>query len=162
APDNMDNYSDLILLYNRLGRQKEAFDTAKTLLDKEPEAVEANLGLYAYYLEQGKNKKAVTAMKALLKDDDLDKDIKKQIIKQFSKLVKTHSEYEDDLIWALGEESSGGHQSNQQLGEYYLGNDNAKALSYFEKALNETPTNFKLIKQTLTLQVKENHYGAAR
>lgn len=160
-PDNIQNYTDLIDLYIQSHQLEKAYQTGLKLQNRNPDTVETQLAFYKYYLHQGEYSKAVKSMKLLLNNGEIDPELKMDIVKDFSALVKNHPEYEDDLVWVLGEEGSQGNQSNQQLGEYYIGKNNIKAISYFEKALKETPGNFKLIKETLILQNKEKQFAEA-
>lgn len=159
--DNILNYADLIYIYVQTNQLKKAEQTAQTLLQKNPQSPQAHLALYKIYLDKGETDDAVAAMEVVLNSDEIGNDQKEDVINDFKALLKTHPEYENDLVQVLGEQSTQGHQSNQQLGEYYIGKDNEKALSYFEKALAETPQKYNLIKETLILQVREKQFSKA-
>ncbi len=160
-PDNLLNYADLSYLYLKNHQPDQALTIAKELLNKKADNLPAQIVLYQVYLQKGAHKKAVDAMKILLNNKMTGNEVKKTVVKDFVKLVKKHPEYRDELVWILGKESSVGHQSNQQLGTYYIGKDNAKALVYLEKALQETPHQYDLIKTTLLLQIKVGEFQKA-
>lgn len=161
-PENTQSYVDLIYVYSADDQLEKAYQTARQLQKIHPDAPEAHLALYKVYQQRGEEANAVESMKIVLQSDAIGNDIKENVIKDFTAFVKKHPQYESDLVAVLGEESSEGNQSNQQLGEYYIGKDNAKAISFFKKALGETPNNFKLIKETLVLEVSENQFADAQ
>lgn len=107
------------------------------------------------------NEQAVSFMKRVLKDRPLGKTMKREVIEDFGDLAETHPEFENDWINILEKEDKSEWRSDQALGDYYVGKDNPKALSYFQNALADTPDNFKLIKKTLALQLKEEEFSEA-
>lgn len=161
APENTQNYTDLMFAHDQAGQMEKAFQTAEKLQKIHPKAPQPHLVFYKIYRKKGQHNKAVESMKAVLTSETIGNDVKKEVIQDFSDFVKKNPQYENDLVQVLGEEESEGNQSNQQLGEYYIGKNNKKAISFFKKALDETPNNFKLIKETLLLQVKENQFADA-
>lgn len=158
-PDNIENYEELIYGYVAQDQLQKAVKTAKLLQRKSNDEPAMHWAFYKNYLQKGEIKKTVKELKALIKGENTGVDLKTMAIKDFQKLVKEHPDYASDLMYVLGEEQTDGNQSNQQLGEYYIGKDDTKALSYFEKALKETPNDFKLIKETLIVMAKLGEYN---
>ena len=159
-PERVQNYVNLIYFYSENDQLDKAFRIAKNLQKQKPNAEEAHLALYKMYLKQEKYEKAVSSMKTVLKSD-IDNTIKEQVIKDFTELVKRKPQFEPALVETLDNQGRTDEKSNRQLAEYYRGKDNAKSLSYFEKALEENPNDFKLIKETLLLQIDGQKFQKA-
>jgi len=160
-PKNIRNYSDLIYVYQTGGEIDNAVKVAEKLQAIDVNQPIVHLAFYKKYLEEGKKEDAVSSMKTLINAEEIPNDIKLEVIDRFRSFVQVNPEFEDDLIYVLGEEISGGNQSNQQLAEFYINRDSEKALIYYQKALQETPNNLRLIIDLLTLQNKEKHYAEA-
>lgn len=160
-PENIQHYADLILVYKATDQLDKAAKVASDLREIDADQPIVQLAFYQKYIKEDKKEEAVASMKTLINAENIPNDIKADIIKDFRDFVKTNPEFEDDLIFVLGEEVSSGNQSNQQLAEYYTDKDNEKALTYYERALRETPNNLQLIFDILTLQNKEKHFADA-
>ncbi|MDR6299854.1 tetratricopeptide repeat protein [Mesonia maritima] len=160
-PDNKQNYLNLIYFYSETGAIKKAYEVAQKLREIYPDAAEAHLALYKIYIEEGELEKAVESMKIVLNSEMISEDIKQKVIKDFTQFVQKNPQFENQLVSVLGEELNYGEQSNKQLGEYYIGNDNSKAISYLKKALDENPSDFEVIKKLLLLQIKEKQFEDA-
>lgn len=137
---------------------EEAYRFALQLKKLAPEETEVALGGYPHYLDTEEKEKAVQAMKQLIQDERLNKNIKMKVIRDFTHFVKDNPSYEADLIAILGDALNEGQQSNKELAEYYKTRDTHKALQYLEKATQENPQDYKLVKETLQLQMEEEHY----
>lgn len=155
------NYRDLIFLYHKTDQDEKTDALVKEMAKLYPDAYDTNLWSYKNHIAQGEKENAVKEMKKALLDQSAPEYIKIRIIEDFREFIAKNPEYENDLIDMLGEEESGGNQTNKQKGEYYLQQDNAKALAYFKKALEETPQDYDLLKNTLLLQVKLKEYEEA-
>jgi len=154
-------YADLSYVYLKNHQLKNAYTTVQKLETIDPHNANIPYVSYYYFKEKDAIPQAITALKNTLSSANATNQIKQELLSDFSTFVKTNPQYQDELVWLLGQESRPGAQSNQQLGEYYLGKDNKKALSYFQKALDETPDDYQLIKEMLVLQVKTGEYTAA-
>ena len=53
APDFLDVYEGLAVLYNRLGRVDEAIALMKRLAEKDPESLMAHVNLSVFYMKKG-------------------------------------------------------------------------------------------------------------
>lgn len=160
-PENIQNYVDLILLYQDQRQEEKAFEVAKELKEREPGAVQAGIGLYPTYLINGKDDQAVTLMKEIIRAETISNDLKVKTINDFRKLVDKKPQFEGDLLEALGEEIAEGKRSNRQLAEHYQGKDDTKSMAYYERALAENPNDYSLIRQVLTLRITGKKYGEA-
>lgn len=160
-PSDLQKLVELMLLYESAGDLDKAVTTADKIRNLDTDNALPHLAYYQKFLKEGKHAEAVASLKKLINAPEVDNDVKVNAIKDFTELTKTHPEFTDDLLFVLGEESSGGNQSNQQMGEYYLGKDDAKALGYFKEALKETPNDYNLIRASLALMIKENAFAEA-
>lgn len=154
-------YADLSYVYLKDHQLNNAYLTAKKLEKIDAHNAIISLVSYYYFKEKEAIPQAIAALKKAVTYPSISNQTKKELLDDFSTLVKANPQYQDELVWLLGKESRPGAQSNQQLGEYYLGKDNKKALTYFQKALTETPNDYQLIKETLILQLETAQYAAA-
>lgn len=152
------NYKALVQLYYLHDNLPEAYIAAQKLKELDTKAIEISLGLYPHYIEAGETDPAVRAMELLIQNDQLNKNIKMNVIKDFTHFVKKYPEYEDALISILGEALNEGRQSNLEMANYYKTRDKKKALNYYEKAVQENPQDYGLIKETILLQLEGGHY----
>lgn len=53
APDFLDVYEGLAVVYGRLGRTDEAIDLMKRLVEKDPESMMAHVNLSVFYMKKG-------------------------------------------------------------------------------------------------------------
>lgn len=158
APGNVDNYMELVYFYNQSKNYKKAKSTADIFAEAHPKSSLKQLGYYPSYLQKNKPEKALRAIQQLLKTPALNPVIKKRVIKDLTGFVKENPVHQGTFVKILGEEISGGEQNEQQLGEYYIEKDNAKALGFLESALEKNPTDFKLLKEVLQLQLAQNQF----
>src|SRR5690625_5922747 len=93
---------------------------------------------------------------------DISARIKHKVIVDFENLIKENPEISEEWVGGFEESLVQENQTDQQLGEFYLERDKAKALDYFEKALKESPNDYKTILQVLKLQIEEEEYSKAK
>lgn len=157
-PENTKHYLNLIYFYSENQQVEAAFKVAKQLQEIHPDAAEAHLALYKMYIEEDKPEKAIESMQMVLKSENIDEDVKKKVVTDFTAFVKENPSYQSELVKTLGEELNYGEQSSKQLGQYYIGKDNEAAISAFKKALDSNPNDFQVIKQLGLLLVEEEKY----
>ncbi|MEZ4856923.1 MAG: tetratricopeptide repeat protein [Gelidibacter sp.] len=154
-PDNETNYLRLIYRYSETGDTKKAFETAKELLKKQPNSKLVHLALYKFYLDDKQIQNAIASMKMVLTAPEINPDAKAKVLSDFVNFVAKNPEYEKDLveITALVDDDKS-FATLVELAQYQLKiGDKSKALTYYEEALKQEPTNFAVIKDVLLLQI---------
>lgn len=159
-PDNIRWYENLIFRYYQTERFSEAREVAKKLREKDSDNVWIDLVFYSEYLQENQQDQAAASMKKVLASAQIKEEIKAKVLKDFDALAKNNEAYQEDLTKVLKEDNTS-DRSPKSMGEYYLGKDNLKALEYFEKALKDSPQEYRLILQVLDLQLQEKQYQKA-
>lgn len=163
-PKKEQHYLNLIFVYSEAGDAENAFTTAKRLLDAQPSSELAHLALYKFYLERREEAKAVESMKILLKGNQVDEEIKYQVLNDLLLFTEANPEMEGHLIEVV--EMFSEEQSNvrvyEELGDFYVEQEDfSKALVYFEQGLVDGISNFGLTLKALLLQIEmEKHEDA--
>ncbi|OMP32174.1 lipopolysaccharide assembly protein LapB [Mangrovimonas sp. DI 80] len=157
-PENEDNYLKLVYRYSESGEKEKAFKTAKKLLEVNPNSQLVHLALYKFYLDDNQVDNAVNSMKIVLTSSSINPDAKAKVLNDFVGFVGTHPEYESELLEVVTLiDNDKSTKTLKELGQYYLKTDDkAKALTYYEQALKEEPSNYNLIKDVLLLQLDMN------
>lgn len=162
-PEIESNYLNLIFRYSEQGQKREAFSTAKRLIAKIPDSQLAHLALYKFYLDDNQAQEAINSMKIVVKSTKIEPEAKAKVLNDFVAFVKDNPQFEPDLLEVtteIVEDDSG--KSDEELGLYYLQNNNkTKALAFFKKALSKDPTNFKLLKNSLLVQIDLKKFNEA-
>lgn len=157
-PQNEDNYLKLVYRYSEIGDTQKAFDTAQRLLEINPESQLVHLALYKFYLNDNDTQNAINSMKIVLTSASINPEAKTKVFNDFVEFVSKHPEYESQLvdITALVDNDKS-KKTLLELGQYYLkSGDKTKALSYYEEALKQEPSNYNIIKDVLLLQLELN------
>ena len=157
-PMNERDYLNLIFVYSESGRTKEAFETAKKLLEINPSSELVHLALYKFYMNDRNSEKAVQSMKILLGSDQIDEITKYQALNDFLMYVSENPALEDDLVELV--EIFASNENNTkvygQLGTFFLEKGKKDvALDYLVKALESAPDNFALYRDVIKLQVEQ-------
>jgi tetratricopeptide (TPR) repeat protein len=157
-PDNEINYLNLIYRYSEIEKKDKAFETAKRLLEFNPNSQLVHLALYKFYLNENDTENAIHSMKIVLSSSDIKPDAKAKVLNDFVNFVSTHPEFEPDLLEITALVSNDNSPKTLlELAQYYLKmGDKTKALSYFEDVLREEPNNYSVLKDVLLLQVDLN------
>lgn len=157
-PNNEINYLNLIYRYSEIRKKDKAFETAKKLLELNPNSQLVHLALYKYYLDENNTENAIKSMKIVLSSSDIKPDAKAKVLNDFVNFVSTHPEFESDLLEITALVSNDNSPKTLlELAQYYLKTgDKAKALSYFEEVLKEEPNNYSVLKDVLLLQLDLN------
>ncbi len=163
-PKNEQEYLNLIYLYSEQGNTKKAFETAKELQKNYPSSEKVHLALYKFYLTEGSVEKAVASIKVISRSQQIESQNKYQILDDFLAFIATRTQYQKYLEpvveWFAQQDNNGTFYF--QLGKFFLEKDKEKALTYFEKGLKNDGDNYKLIKQTLQLQLDLNQFEKAK
>ncbi len=163
-PKNEQEYLNLIYLYSEQGNTKKAFETAKELHSKLPSSEKVHLALYKFYLTEGSVEKAVASIKVIARSQQIESQNKYQILDDFLAFITTRTQYqkylEQVVEWFAQQDNNGTFYF--QLGKFFLEKDKEKALTYFEKGLKNDSDNYKLVKQTLRLQLDLNQFEKAK
>ena len=163
-PNNEDNHLQLIYRYSQTGKPKKAFEAAENLLRVKPKSKLVHLALYKFYLDDGQTEKAISSMKLVLNTPEIDDQVKSKVLKDFVAFVAKNPQYEKDLIEATDNATTEKDaQSLSDLGAYYLKvGDKAKALSNYKEALRQEPSDFKLLRDVILLQIDLGHFEDAK
>lgn len=161
-PNNEDLYLKLIYRYSQAGQKNKAYQAAKQLLNTKPKSELVHLALYKFYLEDNKVENAINSVKIALTSAQIDATTKTKVLKDFMAFVAKNPQYEIDLVeitTLISEEKNA--QTANNLGNYYTKTGNTtKALTNYKDALKQNPTDFKLIKEVLRLQIAIKDYKA--
>ncbi|MGG5488258.1 tetratricopeptide repeat protein [Gaetbulibacter sp. PBL-D1] len=157
-PQNEDNYLKLVYRYSEIGDTQKAFDTAQRLLEINPESQLVHLALYKFYLNDNDTQNAINSMKIVLTSASINPEAKTKVFNDFVEFVSKHPEYESQLIDVTAlVDNDKSKKTLLELGQYYLkSGDKTKALSYYEEALKQEPSNYNIIKDVLLLQLELN------
>lgn len=161
-PENTLHFIKLILLYDGEGELSKAQKIGEELKKLDADEPVLHLPLYKAYLKENKNSKAVSSMKILMNAPDISAEIKQKVMVDFENLIKENPELSEEWVGGFEESLVQENQTDQQMGEFYLERDKAKALDYFEKALKENPNDYKTILQVLKLQIEEEEFSKAK
>ncbi|MFD0977191.1 tetratricopeptide repeat protein [Salinimicrobium gaetbulicola] len=159
AKDSTDekSYLNLIFVYSENGRPEEAFETAKKLLEMDPESELVHLALYKFHLNENETEEAVESMKVVLSSGEIDESTKYQALNDFLLYVSENPTLEDELITLVGifSEEENNTKVYGQLGTFFLEKrKKEQALKYFELALETETDNFGLYRDVLELQLE--------
>ncbi len=159
-PENRQNYTALINLYLASKQQQKAEEIAKDLQDINPENSLAHLVLYKKSIKNNKEE-AVSAMKIILNSSEIEGNQKEMVLKELNSFLTENPEYKEEFAEVLSEENLHKNQSDVEKARFYKEKDKQKAMEYFEKALKNSPNDFKLIREILDLQIEEKQYEKA-
>lgn len=162
-PHNETNYLRLVYRYSESGNADQAFKTAQKLLAIHPESQLVHLALYKFYLDQNETQKAIKSMRTVLTSATINADAKAKVLNDFVGFVAKNPQYEQDLLAVTALVNPDKSKKTLiEMGHYYLASNNkTNALNYFEEALKQEPTNYKIIKEVLALQLDLNQYQKA-
>ena len=162
-PNNENNHLQLIYRYSQTGKTKKAFEAAKELLKIKPDSKLVHLALYKFYLDEEEVDKAVASMKLVLNTPEIDGQVKSKVLQDFVKFVEKNPQYQKDLIEATDNvETEKNSESLSNLGAYYSkAGDKQKALKNYKEALSKNPSDFKLLRDVILLQIELKNYTEA-
>ncbi|QRM88760.1 tetratricopeptide repeat protein [Lacinutrix sp. WUR7] len=162
-PEEEKNYLSLIFRYSDNNEKEKAFETAIKLLKSHPNSEMVHLALYKFYLDDNEAEKAVASMQIVLKSSQIKPEAKMMVLSDFVKFVAIHPEYESQLVEItsnITEDEKG--KSNIEVAQYFLAKgDKAKAVMYYEKALEKEPDNFGVLRNVLLLYIDVENYSKA-
>ncbi|GAA4802719.1 tetratricopeptide repeat protein [Litoribaculum gwangyangense] len=162
-PDKESNYLALIFRYSENNEKDKAFETAKELLKINPESQLVHLALYKFYLDDNDAEKAIESMKIVVRSNEIKPEAKLKVLTDFVQFVEENPQYEADLVEATTLVSDTNNSKTLiELGQYHLAKNNkAKALDYFETALQLEPENFNVLRNVLLLYIDLKKYDIA-
>ena len=159
-PTNIQNYLNLIYIFSEMNNSDKAFTTAQKLLASQPDADLAHIALYKGYLEKGEVDAAIRSMKIVLQSNQVDKETKGKVLKDFMQYSTENPNVSAELDTVLDDEDS--DKDPKDLALFYLEQkDNAKALLYFAEALEEYPTDYDVLKNLALLQIDAQQFSQA-
>lgn len=162
-PANEANYLALIYSYEQNNQRENAFQTAQQLLKEIPDSELVHVALYKFYLENNQAEQAfISAEKALISTQVNNND-KTIILQNLLQFVGNNPQYEGKLIQLTALiDSEKTPESLTELAAYYLEmGDKQKALETYQQALQQNPTDYNLLKNSLLLQLDLGQYQTA-
>tara|TARA_R110000751_G_scaffold83608_2_gene167713 strand:- start:1467 stop:2810 length:1344 start_codon:yes stop_codon:yes gene_type:complete len=162
-PANEQNYLNLIYVYSEQGKTQQAYETAQRLIKVNPKTEIVHMALYKYYLESGDIKQAVSSLEKVIKSSKIEPKAKHSILNDFLIFVDRNPEYEAELEQAVAlfakEEDT---NVNEELGAYYIKNkETDKALSSYENAYKNNPSDLGVLRNLLMLQLQAEQFENA-
>ena len=111
-----------------------------------------------FYLNDNDTQNAINSMKIVLTSASINPEAKTKVFNDFVEFVSKHPEYESQLVDVTAlVDNDKSKKTLLELGQYYLkSGDKTKALSYYEEALRQEPSNYNIIKDVLLLQLELN------
>lgn len=162
-PKNESNYLALIYSYQQRGNQEKAFETAQKLLKELPESDLVHVALSDFYLKNNQAEDAFKSAEKALLSAQVNNNDKTKILQDLVNFVSKNPQFETKLIALtslISDEQS--PESQREVANYYLqSGDKEKALESYRKALQQTPNDFNLIKNSLLLLLDLKQYESA-
>jgi tetratricopeptide (TPR) repeat protein len=115
------------------------------------------------YLELNQPEKAFEYSKSVFANNAINEDAKAQLVKSLKAFVEDNPTFQNTFIQLLniaideGESSA----SNEEKGDFYLKRNSAKALEFYQKALEDQPNNFELYQKVIVLQIDQDLFEDA-
>lgn len=162
-PKNEANYLALIYSYEQNNQRENAIQTAQQLLKEMPDSELVHVALYKFYFENNQAEQAfISAEKALISTQVNNND-KTTIIQNLLQFVGNNPQYESRLVQLTALiDSEKTPESLTELAAYYLKLGNKqKALETYQQALQQNPSNYNLLKNSLLLKLDLQQFDAA-
>jgi tetratricopeptide (TPR) repeat protein len=163
TPEEPINFLNLIYAYSKLDKKTEAFETAKTFLNKHPKSHLVHVALYKFYLDAEDYEKAIASMKIVTTSTVVVPSLKVKVLNDFMSFITEFPEYESALLEVTNTVSANTpSRSDLEWADYYY-NQKAylKAIYSYEKALEYDPDNFTIIKNLALLYLETNQFETA-
>lgn len=158
------DYLNLIFLYGEEGNVDKAFEVSQQWIAQFPESELVHLALYKLYFNKGEYQKSVASMSKVFASKTIDNDQKYAVLTDFLQFASQRPELEQELDRVVSDlDMSGNGKIYQELGEYYNAKqDKQTALRFYEKGLKANPENFRLLVNTILMNIDlQNHQTAA-
>jgi tetratricopeptide (TPR) repeat protein len=163
APENDQNFLNLIYTLSRYGLKDEAFTISESFFKFHPQSHIVHVALYKFYLDDKAYDKAINSMKIVTSSNVLAPHIKVKVLSDFLQFVKENPAYKSVLAEVEPAASLDvSNRSNLEWAEYYRQeNKPLKALSFYEKELLTTTDNLALIQKIAKLYLETMQYERA-
>jgi tetratricopeptide (TPR) repeat protein len=163
APENQQNFLNLIFTLSQYNLKKEAFSTARSFLKNHPKSHIVHVALYKFYLDAKDYGNAISSMKIVTGSNVLEPHLKVKVLSDFMHFVQKNPEYKNVLLELKPAESlDTSSRSNLEWAQYFQEQNKVdKALQFYEKVLAETPENLTVIKTVAQLYFKTKQYKRA-
>ncbi len=162
-PANESIYFRLISFYKLENNYDEILKVAKKLEKLNPLQDQLPFVLSMTYLELNQPEKAFEYSKSVFANNAINEDAKAQLVKSLKAFVEDNPTFQNTFIQLLniaideGESSA----SNEEKGDFYLKRNSAKALEFYQKALEDQPNNFELYQKVIVLQIDQDLFEDA-
>lgn len=162
-PKNEANYLALIYSYEQNKQREYAFQTAQQLLKEVPDSELVHVALYKFYLENNQAELAFKSAEKALISTQVNNNDKTTILQNLLQFVGNNSQYESKLVELTAViDSEKAPESLSELAAYYLKmGDKQKALETYQQALQQNPTDYNLLKNSLLLKLDLQQFDAA-
>lgn len=162
-PKNEANYLALIYSYEQNNQRENAFLTAQLLLKEIPDSELVHVALYKFYLENNQGELAFKSAEKALVSIQVNNNDKTTVLQNLFQFVANNSQYEGKLVQLTALiDSDKSPESLTELAAYYLKmGDKQKALETYQLALQQNPTDYNLIKNSLLLKLDLQQYDSA-
>ena len=163
APENAQNFLNLVYTLSEYNKENEAFSTAKLFLETHPKAHIAHVALYKFYLNAKNYELAIASMKIVTGSNILEPHLKVKVLSDFMQFVQQNPEYKNVLMEVQPAQSlDTSKRSNTDWAKYYQHqNKFEQAVEYYKKSLVDAPDDLQLIKALAKLYLDTNQYASA-
>jgi tetratricopeptide (TPR) repeat protein len=164
-PQDEKDYLNLIFVYSESGQEDKAFETARQLLEINPDSELVHLALYKFYMTGNEAGQAVNSMEVLLGSDQIDEITKYQALNDFLIYVTENPSLEEDLIRLVKvfSEKENNQKVYKQLGTFFMEKGNREvALDYFNTALENEKNDFGLFREVINLEAEAGNYDKVK
>ena len=157
------DYLNLVFLYSEEGDTDKAFQTAQRWLVEFPQSELVHLALYKLYFDRGEYQRSVASMSKVFAAKTIDNDQKYVVLTDFLQYAAKRPELEQELDRLVTDLNlTGDGKIYQELGDYYGSRqDKQTALRFYEKGLEQNPDNFRLLVNTVLVNIDLNQHQAA-
>lgn len=155
-PKDEQSYLQLIYFYFEKGQKEKAYEIAKKLEQEVPHSKQVHIALYKFYLDEGNSDAAIASIMIVLKEDDIDKEFKFNMVKDLLIYVKKNPRLETkltELVNRFGDDDENG-KIYMILGDYFFEKGKKEeALDYYSAVSDDTPKEFDLLKSKILIQI---------
>ncbi len=140
-PTDEVNYNALIMLYTKMGQDKQALAIANDLEKAIPTSDWAQVTMFKKYLSENDGKKAVIAMNQALGSAKIDSKIKHRILNEFLIFAKDNPSFDVDLENAIGYfKNDTSVKVAKEFGKFFQRKQNwIKAIQFYELDIKSHP-----------------------
>lgn len=162
-PYNEDVYFRLISFYKLAGNNASILKTAEQLEQINPLQDQLPFIFSMVYVEENQPEKAFQYAEKVFSSNTIDEQAKAQLIEALKTFVVANPAYQSQFLAILDLAIQEGESaaSNQERADFYIKRNPAKALEFYQKALEDQPNSFELHQKVIVLQLNEKQHQEA-